>query len=220
MPVLHAVSNESSNRAPAAFGKPGRPVKDATAERNRIYRAAGPLILRNGVRHATIRDVARASCLSPGGIYHYFRSKTDLVLHGLEPEALSRACTDAARELTALLAGASPPDADHVIELWVDKTLVMLDFVRPALHAAIELGRPELRQRLSAGLREDADSLMAALVSLDPEIANPDGSADLMRRTILGLALDETVSRTEARRQLAWLLSAVVLGRATERAAS
>jgi len=153
-----------------------------------------------------MREVARVSCLSPGGIYHYFRSKTDLLLYGLDPEALARACSDAADELAVALRadGATP---DTVIELYVERNLIMLDFVRPALQAAIELGRPELRRRLAPGLLEDADALVSSLRAVDPDSPVAPEAAAVLRRTILGLALDESVSREEARRQLTWLLA-------------
>lgn len=171
----------------------------------RIYRAAAPFVLERGVRATSMGQIARASCLSPGGIYHYFRSKTDLVLYGLEPEALSRACTEATRELAALLADGTEADLEAAVALYVEKTLLMLAFVRPALHAAIELGRPALRARLTAGLREDADSLLSGLESLHPGIVTAPEHAEAVRRTVLGLALDETITAAEAGRQLTWL---------------
>lgn len=191
-----------SNEGIESFGKPGRPSKDAVAERVRIYRAAGPLILHNGVRGTTIASIARAAYLSPGGVYHYFRSKRQLVLYGLEPEALSRACSDEAADLHEVLASATSDDLREIIDLYVEKNVRMLEFVRPALQAAIELGRPALRNRLSAGLRKDADFLVSALAPLVDAPASADDTANTIRRTILGLALDEGIRPAEARRQL------------------
>lgn len=196
-----------SREAVMKFGKVGRPAKDPVGERLRIYRAAGPLILERGVRGTTIGAVARAACLSPGGIYHYFTSKRQLVLYGLEPQALSRACMEEAAELHDALASARRSDLAEVIGLYVEKNVRMLEFVRPALHAAVELGRPELRRRLSAGIKEDADHLVSALRSLHPDATQQtaEESANAIRRTILGLAVHETVTAAEARRQLLWL---------------
>ena len=192
------------------FGKLGRPPNDAIRERLRIYRAAGPLILARGVRGTTIKAVAHAACLSPGGIYHYFASKHRLVLYGLEPEALSTACKDEAAELSGALAGDTRADVTQVIALYVEKSVRMLGFVRPALHAAIELGRPELRRHLSAGLREDADFLVSALGSLAVSPAGAGEAAGAIRRATLGLAMDEGVTPDEARRQLSWLFRRLV----------
>ena len=41
-----------------------------------------------------MRQAAKAAHLSLGGLYHYFLTKRDLVLHSLKPEALARVCTD------------------------------------------------------------------------------------------------------------------------------
>jgi len=89
--------------------------------------------------------------------------------------------------------------------LYVEKSVRMLEFVRPSLHAAIELGRPELRQTLSAGLREDADYLVSALATIGASVENTRQLASAIRRQTLGLALDESVTPAEAGRQLTWL---------------
>lgn len=196
--------------SPRSFGKPGRPVKDAVGERLRIYQASAPLILARGVKGTRLRDIARASCLSPGGIYHYFRSKAEIALYGLHPEALSRACTDAGRSLAAALPDGARRDAQTAVELYVERNLLMLELVRPALLAAIELGRTELRDRLAIGLRDDADALISTLRSLDPGMPCAPDSAEALRRTILGLALDDGVTTQQARRQLKWLLRRIL----------
>src|SRR5687768_13949306 len=77
-----------------AFGKPGRPPEDRQARQQEIYRAVGPLILEHGVGHLSMRQAAHAACLSVGGLYHYFPTKRDLVLHPLRPEVLLRRCHD------------------------------------------------------------------------------------------------------------------------------
>lgn len=194
-----------SKKRAVRLGKVGRPMKDPVRERLRIYRAAGPLILERGVRRATIDRIARVACLSPGGIYHWFGSKRRLVLYGLEPEALSAACREEAEEIYRLLAAADPPRVSEIIRLYADKNARMVDFVRPALHAAIELGRPELRRRLSAGIQQDADFLVSALGPLHTDPAKAEESASAIRRTVFGLAVDESVSAEEVRRQLLWL---------------
>lgn len=199
-----------SNRGAVKFGKVGRPANDPVEERLRIYRAAGPLILMNGVCGTTIKAVAEEACLSPGGIYHYFASKRQLVLYGLEPEALSRACLDASRDLLKSMASMQPSGCREVIRLYVDKNLRMLEFVRPTLQAAVELGRPELQDRLSEGIRKDADSLVTALRTLHPALAIAEDAANAIRRTILGLAVDDNVTPVEARRHLLWLFSCLV----------
>src|SRR6266542_4373831 len=56
-----------------------------------------PAILR-GVRRLTMRDAARAAHISVAGLYHYFPTKRDLVLHSLRPDAFKRMCGDFMKE--------------------------------------------------------------------------------------------------------------------------
>lgn len=205
-------TDEFSNKVPIKFSKIGRPTNDAVRERLRIYRAAGPLILENGVRRTTLQAVARVAYLSPGGIYHYFGSKAHLVLYGLEPEAISRECMDSARDLHAILASNHCADVTDVIGLYVEKNVNMLEFVRPALHAAVELGRLELRRRLSNGISEDVNALVYNLRVHYPGISMVEESAGAIRRILFGLAIDEAVTTAEARRQLLWLFQRIIPG--------
>ncbi len=114
---------------------------------------------------------------------------------------------EAARDIGSRLGNGAGTGRDRLIRLFVEKNLAMLAFVKPALHAAIEIGRPELRQRLAAGLRQDSDSLVAAVQSLHPGAVIDDEPVSALRRALLGLALDESVTEEEARCQLEWLVT-------------
>jgi len=52
--------------------------------RNRIVRAALAVFAERGFHRATMQDIVRASGLSVGAIYTYFRSKSDLILAGCD----------------------------------------------------------------------------------------------------------------------------------------
>jgi AcrR family transcriptional regulator len=52
--------------------------------RDRIVRAATRAFARHGFHRATMQDIVRASGLSVGAIYTYFRSKSDLILAGCD----------------------------------------------------------------------------------------------------------------------------------------
>ena len=192
------------------FEKRGRPRNDPVRERLRIYRAAGPLILKEGVRKTTVAAISEKACLSPGGIYHYFGSKKELGLYGLQPDALSITCLQAAEDLYDALACEPDVSLEEIVELYVEKNLQMIEFVRPALYAAIELGRADLRWALSRGIRQDADNLKTALKTIRPYLNVPEDSAHPIRRAILGLVLDESLSRGEIREQLVLLLTNVL----------
>jgi AcrR family transcriptional regulator len=79
-----------------------------SGQRRRILSAAAECFARDGVRGATMRDVAREAGLSPGTIYLYFRNKDDLV----------GALADAGEAGSAAWnAEAGPEGFDHVLEL-------------------------------------------------------------------------------------------------------
>ena len=75
-------------------GKPGRPPEDRLKRQHEIFLAVAPLIERHGAKRLTMRQAARAAHLSLGGLYHYFPTKGDLVLHALKPEAVARLCAE------------------------------------------------------------------------------------------------------------------------------
>jgi hypothetical protein len=56
--------------------------------------------------------------------------------------------------------------------------------------------------------------LLSTLRLLLPGVTVPPESAETLRRTIMGFALDESVSPARARRHLTWLLTRVLAARA------
>src|SRR5215213_7889163 len=123
-----------------AFGKPGRPAEDQLARQREIYEAVSPLILNIGVRRLSMRVAARAACLSVGGLYHHFPTKHDLVLHGLEPAAIARYCQDFHSKFGHLV-NSNPAG---FLEAYLDFVTGSIGFIRPAVHAALELGLESL----------------------------------------------------------------------------
>lgn len=83
--------------------KLGRPPEDRLLRQREIYQAASPLIREQGVRVLSMRDVADVACLSIGGLYHYFPTKRDLILHGIQIETLQRFCEDFHQHFTDLV---------------------------------------------------------------------------------------------------------------------
>src|SRR4051812_40205875 len=118
------------------FGKLGRPPEDRLGRQYEIYQAVTPLLLTVGARRLSMRDAAHAACMSIGGLYHYFPTKRDLVLHGLDLAARSRICA----ENRALLADLRAWDVERYLANYTDLTMTMLRFMRPAVLAALELG--------------------------------------------------------------------------------
>src|SRR5215472_15247345 len=79
-------------RVAVAFRKVGRPPEDRLCRQREIYLAVVPLLRCSGVRGLSMRAAARAAYVSVGALYYYFPTKRDLVLHGLQPEAIARYC--------------------------------------------------------------------------------------------------------------------------------
>jgi AcrR family transcriptional regulator len=64
------------------------PIRESTSaaritRRWEIWRSAAPLFEREGYRGVSIEQVAHASALSPGGLYHYFPGKAAIALFPL-----------------------------------------------------------------------------------------------------------------------------------------
>jgi AcrR family transcriptional regulator len=186
-----------------SFEKPGRPRNDPAEERLRIYAAALPVIRRDGAR-ARMDALARSANMSVGGIYHYFASKRDLLLHGLNPEALALACHTFDGELQK----AAEAGVEGVIDVYVDRTVYISRLIEPAVAAALELGVGEIRSRLAQTLRQDADGLIQILSTVTPGL-NEELKTELaaaLRRTLLALSLDPQATEGDHRTQLTALL--------------
>jgi AcrR family transcriptional regulator len=121
--------------AGAMSGKPGRPPEDRLRRQHEIFLAVAPLIERYGAKRLTMRQAARAAHLSLGGLYHYFPTKRDLVLHALKPEAVARLCA----EFHGRHAGLERTDPGRHVQADVDYMARQCFFIRPAFHAALEL---------------------------------------------------------------------------------
>jgi AcrR family transcriptional regulator len=146
-----------------SFEKLGRPAKDPAEERLRIYTAALPVIREKGAR-ASMTALAEAAHMSVGGLYHYFNSKRSLLLHGINPEAISLACH------TFHQAVAEAESVDKVVSAYIDKTVLMFRLIQPSAMAAVEMGIDEIRGPLQACTRQDADGLIEALESVTDEL--------------------------------------------------
>src|SRR5258708_1424913 len=151
-----------------AFRKVGRPPEDRLCRQREIYLAVAPLLRRTGVRGLSMCAAARAAYVSVGGLYYYFPTKSDLVLHGLQPAAIARFCHDKVSAYAHL--AETDPSAygravlDHLHDL-------VVGFLLPAYDAAVELGaetmRAQVRRTLEEGLGEVIDLLRQLAPQLD-----------------------------------------------------
>lgn len=186
------------------FGKKGRPPEDLLARQREIYEAVSPLILQIGARQLSMRQAAKAACLSIGGLYHYFPNKRDLVLHGLSIEALNRWCHDFHVQF-GYLAGIDP---EEYLEQCLHDTLRIIRFLRPAFHAALELGMDAFWDVIDRVVTLTVQEFSMALRLLFPEVNEQEltriGRA--IRRSICAGVLDKTATEDEIRDELRALL--------------
>ena len=194
-----------------SFEKPGRPPNNPAEERLRIYAAALSVIRKDGAR-ANMNAIAKSAHMSVGGLYHYFDSKHDLLLHGLNPEALALAC-DTFHEAMLEAADQGP---QAVASVYVDRSIFMFRLIQPAAMAALEMGIAEMKVQLESALHQDADSLIQVLVTVIPDLT--EGTrADLaaaIRRTLLALSLDPHATDNDVRRQLTAVLRGFIAAEA------
>jgi AcrR family transcriptional regulator len=196
------------------FGKRGRPPEDRLARQREIYHAVSPLILRDGARRLSMRQAARAACLSVGGLYHYFPTKRDLVLHGLCPEALLRVCQDFHAQSGQL----ADLDPQRYLDEGIGVIVEHVSLCRPAIHAALELGADSFWGVIDTLLTNSAIDFEVHLRRLYPEVSEQDlqqwGRA--IRRAICAALLDKSVPPDELRDELRTLVDGYVvrIGRA------
>ena len=187
-----------------SFGKKGRPPEDVLARQREIYEAVSPLILQMGARQLSMRQAASAACLSIGGLYHYFPTKRDLVLHGLSRDALNRWCHDFHSQFGHL----ANTDAEQYLEKCLDDTVQVISFLRPAFHAALEFGADAFWNVIDNVLILLIQEFALVLRLLVPEVREPElallGRA--IRRSICAGVLDKTATDSEIRDELRALL--------------
>ena len=190
------------------FGKPGRPPEDRLARQREIYEAVVPLIYGAGARRLSMRGAARAARMSVGGLYHYFPTKRDLVLHGLREDARARLC----REHRSDLGDLSGWSAGRHVEAYLDLSIRMFSFARPSVQAALELCAGELQAVLDSGLSTNVGELVETLRLVDAGVPGEDleALARGLRRVALGALVDRHADLDETRAQMRALIGGYV----------
>lgn len=180
-----------------AFGKPGRPHEDRLLRQREIFDAVAPLILERGARRVTMRDAARAAYLSVGGLYHYFPTKRDLLLHPLTQEALDRFCSDFLKGSFGLK-GDDPRAFLNIYAEFCARTCL---FVRPAAQAAVELGTETFWPVLDASMQNGLDNFLDALRRVAPGLEESKmlALAQSIRRVLLAGMFDRSMTADDIR---------------------
>lgn len=169
-----------------------------------IYEAVSPLILDIGVRRLSMRMAARAACLSVGGLYHHFATKNDLVLHGMQPEAIARYCQDFHSKF-GHLANSNPAG---FLDAYLDFVTDAIEFIRPAVHAALELGVETLENVLEPSLTAASDEFTATFRAVFPG-ASEDAvyrAGRAINRAIVSALFDRNLTAQEFRGEVSALI--------------
>jgi AcrR family transcriptional regulator len=185
-------------------GKPGRPPEDRLRRQHEIFMAVAPLLERYGAKQLTMRQAARAAHLSLGGLYHYFPTKRDLVLHALKPEALDRVCA----EFSARYGHVRRTDPLRYLEADIDYMARQCFFIRPAFQAALELGAEDAWQHIEAGIDGSLKSCATPLAQVLPGCTDDEirSLGRSLRRTFFSALIDHTVTPEEMRGELLSLI--------------
>lgn len=184
-------------------GKLGRPPEDRLARQREIYERVAPLVLDRGPRALSMRDAAEAAHMSVGGLYHYFPTKRDLVLHGLRPEVFARLCDDFDAQWQSRRG--SEPQA--CLSAFVEHFVTQVVFVRPSLHAALELGTDTFWDAVDAGITAGLDDFSEFLRSVVRAADDHDVAvlARSLRRVFFAALLDKTAGPDALRGEM-WAL--------------
>ena len=190
------------------FGKRGRPTEDRLARQREIYQAVVPLLMQGGARQLSMRQAAQAACLSIGGLYHYFPTKRELVLHGLCPEAILRRCQDFHAQFEHL----AEADPQQYIHEGIELIVSHVGFCRPAIHAALELGTESFWEVIETLLTGTEQAFEINLQRQLPEASDQEvqrcGRA--INRALCAALLDKRISADELRDDLRILFDGYV----------
>lgn len=149
-------------------------------------------------------ELARLAHMSVGGIYHYFDSKRSLLLHGLNPEALSLACETFHKAMEE----AAKRGGTAVVSAYIDRTIYLFRLIQPATTAALEMGIAEMKSQLAEALHQDADGLVEVLATVVSDLGQKSRIelAAAIRRTLMALSLDPQATEDDVRTQLTAVL--------------
>ena len=182
------------------FGKPGRPPEDGFRRRWEIYLAVAPLLEKVGAKGLTMRQAAAAAHMSVGGIYHYFPSKRDLVLFGVNPESMRGQCKQSHQRLARL----ERTDPHAHLAAFLDDLVQVVSTVRPALVAAVELGAGPALDTVEAAMKVALQEFVRAIRAVRTDMGDAEAQTldRALRHTMFGAMLDRGITPSDLRSEL------------------
>ena len=151
-----------------------------------------------------MRQAARAASLSIGGLYYYFPTKRELLLHGLCPAALLRYCEEFYEEFDAL----TEMDPRRYLEEGIQVVAKQAQFCRACHPGGAGAGRRcvmEVVETLLASTTLDFEvHLQQAAPAVGEEELHKCGRA--IRRAIFAALLDKSMGPEELQDELSILV--------------
>ncbi|MEX2599042.1 MAG: helix-turn-helix domain-containing protein [Dehalococcoidia bacterium] len=198
--VKEIEENFTENNGMPSSGR-GRPREDIFQRKAEIWLAVGPLIIERGASRLTMRDIAGAANLSVGALYRYFPNKRSLVLFALQPGVVSQYCALVMRRegmSEEWMEGLGPV---RYLDAVLQVEQFMAEFLRPAVHVAMELGAGDLWRPVAEAYQGEVINI-AALVEHLPGVHSREEALARTRRAMrmyLGMLLDGECSPEEFR---------------------
>ncbi|MFQ5471723.1 MAG: TetR/AcrR family transcriptional regulator [Dehalococcoidia bacterium] len=177
--------------------------EELESRRREIIDAARGCFLRSGFHQTTTDEICRAASITPGGLYHYFASKEEIisaVIHQSSRDVAKRMsemidephdARSAFREAGMLFMQAiHGPDVDNVTRLDVE---IFAEAVKNPRLAEISREAWGLRRdRLESLIRRGMDEGVYSA-----ETVNPKGLASLLMAVIIGLRIGRLLMKDE-----------------------
>jgi AcrR family transcriptional regulator len=173
--------------------------QELESRRLEIIEAARKCFLRNGFHQTTTDQICKEANLTPGGLYHYFRGKDDIITAVIEhttEQTVSklRAAAEgpedigsAFREMTEFLfATMRDPDLDNVVrldlEIWVEglKNEKIAQMSRESWAVRRQVLERFIKRSVDEGLH-------------DPQVMDEKGFASLLMAILIGLRVGQLV---------------------------
>lgn len=168
-------------------------IVDPAQRRSEVAEAVWRVVRRDGLDHASVRNVAREAGLSMGSLRHYFATQSELLIFTLQTviDRIEQRLTaipvdkDPRQWAELFLAELLPLDADRVAE-----NQIWLAFTARAL---VDADLRALRDAAYAGLRGGCRSVVRALVASEVSESEIELEGDRLQALVEGLALNGTL---------------------------
>lgn len=185
----------------------GRPSEDRFARRSEIYNRVAPLVLERGAQALTMRELARAALMSPGGLYHYFSSKRELLFFPLLPDT----CQEQYERFQARWGRLRQEDPRRYLDEFLREIASSALQIRPAVVAAVEIGAGELWHTMQQSMQVEMSDLLEVVGQVH-DIGSEQlvALARQIRRTVMGAMFDPDITPGELRNQLDALIAGTV----------